>query len=394
MRILLLSGELVPERAGGVATYTATIAPALAARGHEVHVLSCAPEHSERDETHDGVAWHRRRLAPPERPRRLRRYQQSVLRLTTALTYRRELGRLGLRFDVIETPEWLAESLLIGATTRIPIVVHLHTPLHVLFPFDVHKFGRDLRVADWLERTAVRRASVVTSASALLAETLKADGWLRQEATIIPLPVDVDAWKPGRGVRETSPNVLVVGRLEPRKAPEVVVEAAEILTAEVPGLQLTFVGRSRGRRKRTPYGEWLAALAERKGVAARFVPQIAHHDIADLYAQARVLAVPSHFESFSIAALEAMACGRPVVYTSRVGAAEILRGTGAGTEIAPNDPHAMAAALRPFLIDEVAAQRAGDAAREVARTRLSPDIIAVQRERSYQAALAHRKGKA
>ena len=392
MRILLLSGELVPERAGGVAAYTATIAPALAARGHDVHVLSCAVEHAHRDDHHDGVWWHRRRLPLRDRPGRLRRYRQSVIRMTTAVTYRRELRRLGGRFDVIETPEWLAESLLIGATTRIPIVAHLHTPLHVLFSFDVRKFGRDLRFADWLERSAVRRADVVTSASALLAETLKADGWLRQCPRIIPLPVDVNTWDQTRGVEETSPNVLIVGRLEPRKAPELVVEAAEILLPEVPGLQLTFVGRSRGRRDRTPYGEWVAALAERKGVPVSFIPQITHHEIRELYAAARVLAVPSHFESFSIAALEGMASGRPVVYTSRVGAAEILRGTRAGTEVQPNDAAAMANALRPYLVDATAAAEAGDIARELARTRLSPDIIAGQREQSYEAAIAHRKG--
>lgn len=391
MKILLLSGELIPERAGGVAAYTATIAPALAARGHDVHVLSCAAEHERRDDHARGVWWHRRRLPLPERHGRLRRYRQSVIRITTAVTYRRELQRLRTRFDVIETPEWLAESLLIGRTTRVPIVAHLHTPLHVLFSFDVPHFGRDLRFADWLERSAVRGATVVTSASSLLTETLKADGWLRQCPTIIPLPIDVDGWDGVGDVRDADPNVLIVGRLEPRKAPELVVEAAEILGPDVPGLRLTFVGRSRGRRNRTPYGDWLAALAENKGVTADFVPQISHHDIRDLYGRARVVAVPSHFESFSIAALEALAAARPVVFTSRVGAAEVLRGTGAGTEVPPNDAHAIAEALRPYLLDARRATEAGTIGRGVARKRLSPDIIAEQRERSYEEAIAHRK---
>jgi glycogen synthase len=390
VKILLLSGELIPERAGGVAAYTATIAPALAARGHEVHVLSCAAEHEQRDDHAAGVWWHRRHLPLPARGGRLRRYRQSVIRVSTAITYRRELKKLGTRFDVIETPEWLAESLLIGRTTRVPIVAHLHTPLHVLFSFDVPHFGRDLRMADWLERTAVRGATIVTSASSLLTETLKADRWLRQCPRIIPLPIDVDAWEGVGAVNHTDPNVLIVGRLEPRKAPELVVEAAEILAADVPGLRLTFVGRSRGRRNRTPYGDWLAALAESKGVSATFVPQISHHDIRDLYGDARVVAVPSHFESFSIAALEALAAGRPVVYTSRVGAAEVLRGTGAGTEVPPNDGRAVAEALRPYLLDAPAAARAGALGRELARKRLSPDIIAEQRERSYEEAIALR----
>lgn len=317
-----------------------------------------------------------------------------MMRASAALTYRREAPRIGVSFDVIESPEWLAESLLLGMTTRTPIVVHLHTPLHVLFSFHRQRFNRDVRMSDWLERAAVDRAAVVTCASALLAETLKEDGWLRVYPWIIPLPVVVEAWSGVREVVDSAPNILVVGRLEPRKAPELVVEAAEILGADVPGLELTFVGRSSGRRDGTPYGEWVAGLAARKEIRARFVPQLAHAEIRDLYANARVLTVSSHFESFSIAALEAMASARPVVYTSTSGVGEVLRGSKAGTEVPPNDAKALAEALRPYLTDASRAHEAGKAGRELARTRLSPDIIAEQRERAYEEAIARQTGKA
>lgn len=392
VKILLLSSELVPERAGGVATYTAAIAPALAARGHDVHVLSCAPEHERRDDHYDGVWWHRRRLLGGGRASTLDRYRQTATRLATAVTCLREFRRLRGRFDVIESPEWLAESLFVAPATRVPVVVNLHTPLHILFSFDVKRFGRDLRIADRLERFSVGRAALVTSASELLAETLRSDGWLRGRPRIVPLPVDAGAWGTERDASETEPNVLVVGRLEPRKAPEVVVEAAAILGPHVPGLRVTFVGRSRGYRERRPYGEWVAKLAERKGIAAAFVPQVAHHEMARLYSDARVVAVPSRFESFSIATLEAMAAGRPVVHTSTVGAAEILRGSKAGTEVPANDPGAMADGLRPYLLDATCASESGRAGRELTRRYLRPDIIAEQRERCYEEAVALRKG--
>ena len=393
MRILLLSSEVVPERAGGIAAYTATIAPALAARGHEVHVLSCAPEHADRNDQVEGVWWHRRRLIGGERTPKLRRFRQTALRLATATSCRRELPSLQTSFDVIESPEWLAESLLVRGKTTAPVVVSLHTPLHVLFSFDVGRFHTDLRIADRLERAAVGRAASVTSSSRLLAETLAGDGWLRQTPTIVPLPVDVETWSSTPPVAETGPEVLVVGRLEPRKAPEVAVEAATLLADEVPGVRVTFVGRSRGWREGRPYGEWTAALAERTAAPTHFIPQLPHPEMREQYAKARVVAVPSLFESFSLAAVEAMACGRPVVYTSRVGAAEVLRGTEAGAEVPINDPRALAAAVKPYLVDAGHAARAGAAAREIARSRCGPDIIAAQRERCYEDALvAHRKG--
>jgi glycosyltransferase involved in cell wall biosynthesis len=132
----------------------------------------------------------------------------------------------------------------------------------------------------------------------------------------------------------------------------------------------------------------VAELAERKGVPVRFVDQVPHTDMRRLYAEARVVAVPSHFESFSIAALEAMATGRPIVYTSRVGAAEILRGTDAGAEVPPGDPEAMARALRPYLLDPAHAAEAGRVARTVAQAHCRPDIIAEQRERCFEDALS------
>lgn len=384
MKILLLSSEVVPERAGGIATYTATIAPALAARGHDVHVLSCAPEHDGRDDLEGGVWWHRRRLIGGDRATTTDSYRQTKTRVATAVSCRTALARLETAFDLIESPEWLAESLLIGYSSRTPIVVHLHTPLHVLFSYDVRRFHRDLRMADRLERHAVRRARAITSASSLAVERFRSDGWLRARPSIIRLPIDLDEWPAAAGA--STPNVLVVGRLEPRKSPEVVVEAAAML-GDVPGLEVTFVGRSRGFRDRMPYGEWVAALAERKGVPVRFVPQITHAQMRERYASARVVAVPSHFESFSVSALEAMASSRPVVYTSGVGAREVLGLGDAGTEVPTNDPAAFADALRPFLVDQDRATDAGAVARELARAHCSADIIAAQRERVYEQAL-------
>lgn len=387
MHILLLSSELIPERAGGIASYIATIAPALAARGHEVHVLSCAPEHDRRDDVRDGVVWHRRRLLGGERAATTESYRQTKLRLATSISCRASLASLGTRFDVIESPEWLAESAMVGYTSRTPVVTFLHTPLHVLFSYDVRRFGRDLRIADALERAAVRRARVVTSSSSLLVNRLRADGWLRERARVVPYPVQLDEWRDSASARQTGRSVLVVGRLEPRKAPEVVVDAATHL-ADISGLEITFVGRSRGFREGKPYGEWVATRAERLGVPARFVSQVTHDEMREHYARSRVVAVPSHFESFSVAALEAMASSRPVVWTSGVGAREVLTRGKAGAEVPTNDPIALAHALRPYLLDAELASAHGTTAHELAQKYCSADIIAEQRERCYQDALA------
>jgi glycosyltransferase involved in cell wall biosynthesis len=392
LKILILSSEVVPERAGGIATYTSTIAPALVARGHDVHVLSCAPEHSRRDDKVDGVWWHRRHLIGGERFPNLDRYRQSALRLATALSCLKALGSIGRRFDVIESPEWLAESLFVGAVARAPVVVNLHTPLRILFSFDVPRFDRDLRFADKLERVAAQRAAVVTTGAELLADELTHLGWLRSPPTIIRYPVDLDTGEDETPATETDANVLFVGRLEPRKAPETVVEAAAILAEDVPGLRVTLVGRSRGhRRGGQPYGEWLAERAEELRAPVRFVPQVPLAELKRFYTEARVVAVPSRFESFSLSALHAMAAERPVVCTSKVGAAELLRGRGTGREVPPDDAPALADALRPYLLDPDLAAREGRIGRDLVETECHPDLIAAQREACYIQAITRRR---
>src|SRR5207302_9126517 len=104
---------LPPEHAGGIATYTATIAPALAARGHDVHVLSCASEHTLSDDYERGVWWHRRPLRF-DAARRYPAYVQIGLRVASALTAFWETRKLRMSFDVVEAPDWMAISLLLS----------------------------------------------------------------------------------------------------------------------------------------------------------------------------------------------------------------------------------------------------------------------------------------
>jgi glycosyltransferase involved in cell wall biosynthesis len=204
---------------------------------------------------------------------------------------------------------------------------------------------------------------------------------------LVRLPVDLDVWNVNRPAGTTDPAVLVVGRIEPRKGPETVVEAAALLGSEIAGLKVRFVGSSSGERNGLAYGEWVRQLARNRGVSVEFVPHRQPGSLASMYADARVIAVPSQFESFSMTLVEAMASRRPVVYTSQVGAGEIVTGTGGGTMIPPGDAAALATALRPYLTEPRLAERAGDIGREVVERHCRPELIAAQRESCYEEAI-------
>jgi glycogen synthase len=389
MKILFLSMEYPPETGGGgIGSYVATIAPALAARGHEVHVLSCVSRQSSSDTMDRGVWVHRRPQIRVKGSSRVfgRMFPETVPRLLTPASTFVHYRRIGVRFDVIEAPEWMAEGLFLARTR--PLVTHLHTPVHLTSHHNGRGTGEDVRAADRLERLSARRAALVTAPSRLLVRQLDRSGWLNGSPTrVVPYPIDLERWSSCPPVGSTGPTVLAVGRLEARKSPETLVDAAAELAPTIPGLEVVFVGRSSGTREGRSYRAWLEDRARREGAPCRFVEYVPRGDLAEWYGRARVVALPSRFDNYPMVGLEAMASGRPMVCTTQTGMAELIVGSGAGAVVPPLDAEALAAGLRPYLVDASTAVRAGETARAVVTESCAPAVVAEERERCYMAAI-------
>lgn len=392
LRILFVSREYPPSTGGGgIGSYVKTMARALARRGNEVHVLSCS-EGQPADDHLDGDVRVHVRGVPRLVPKVPRRFPGTVRRLEGAFARYRESRRLGLDFDVVEAPDWLAEGLLFGLLGARPLVVHLHTPLAFVEPHNPESFRwtADATLSDRLEQLAVRRADLVTSPSRLLAEDLVSSHWADvDEPRIVRYPIDSADWPALDSAGATPPRVIAVGRLEGRKAPEVLVEAAAALRREVDGLEVVFVGRS-SLHDGESYREWLGRLAARLDAPCQFVDEVPRENLPTLFASARVVALPSRYDNFPYAGLEGMASARPLVCTDHTGVAELIRGTAAGAVVPVDDPAALAAALRPFLLDASLAERAGAEGRAIVERDCAPNTIAEEREECYRDAIALR----
>jgi glycosyltransferase involved in cell wall biosynthesis len=386
LRILRLVERYDHGVAGGHMSYVAEAGRALAARGHEVHVLACMQGGPDEDRHDDGVHVHRRSgpqvaLGSPHLPKANNRAYQITAHLV-------EHQRLGLSFDVIESPDFRACGLLLATTRAAPVVVRLHTPLIVEAEYDATLDPLDVRLSDMLECSLVRQATSVTAASSALRQQLRDRGWLDERPVpIIRNPVDVRRWVRAAPVNETKAVVAAVGRLEPRKSPEALVQAAALLKERVPGLQLLFLGRSNGSREGQPYGAWLRSFAQRLQVECQFIDEVPAANLPEIYGQARVVAVPSRQEGFSNVAVEAMAAGRPVVCTSATGVAELIGGSSAGAVVPVDEPQALAEAIAHYLLSSELAMRAGSAGRELVRGECDPARIAAQLEGCYREAI-------
>ncbi len=386
LRILRLIERYELDTAGGHMTYVAVAGHALAERGHEVHVLACKQGGPDEDFFDRGIHVHRRNgpqiaLGTSSLPKAGNRIYQIVAHLL-------EHERLGQRFDIIESADFKACGLLLSLAGSSPVAVRLHTPLIVEADSDPGLDPVDFRLSDMLERALVRQATMLTAATHWLPQQLRERGWLDDRpVAVIRNPVEPSRWVRARPVETTAPIVVAVGRLEPRKAPEMLVRAVALLQSRVPHVRLVLLGRSNGTRQGRPYGDWVRSVAAQLKVPCEFLDEVPAADLPDIYEQARVVAVPSAQEGFSNVAVEAMAAGRPVVCTSSTGVAEMISGSTAGAVVSPGDPIALADALEPYLLSTDVAARAGAAARAIVCAECDTEVVGRQLESCYHQAI-------
>lgn len=129
--------------------------------------------------------------------------------------------------------------------------------------------------------------------------------------------VDLQTFRPGDrraaraalGLPSGDRIVAFIGRIQPLKAPDVLVRAAALL----PDVQVLIAGGPSGSGLAAP--DSLVKLAADLGITDRvtFLPPQSREQLADVYRAADVVAVPSYSESFGLVAIEAQACGTPVV---------------------------------------------------------------------------------
>ncbi|MFA1703138.1 D-inositol-3-phosphate glycosyltransferase [Mycobacterium intracellulare] len=165
--------------------------------------------------------------------------------------------------------------------------------------------------------------------------------------------VDLDVFRPGDrraaraalGLPPDEPIVAFVGRIQPLKAPDIVLRAA----AKLPGVRIVVAGGPSGSGLASPDG--LARLADELGITARvtFLPPQSRSNLATLFQAANVVAVPSYSESFGLVALEAQACGTPVAAAAVGGLPVAVRDGVTGTLVAGHDVDRWAAALDGLL---------------------------------------------
>ncbi|MEO6502637.1 MAG: D-inositol-3-phosphate glycosyltransferase [Jatrophihabitantaceae bacterium] len=231
-------------------------------------------------------------------------------------------------YDVVHSHYWLSGQVGWLARERwgVPLVHTAHTLARTK--------NEHLAAGDAPEPLAriVGEQQVIAEADRLIANTddearQLVDWYDADPAKIVTVPpgVDLDTFRPGSalaardrlGIPADALVLLFVGRLQPLKAPDVLLRAAAQLIAEDPEmqrrLQVVIVGAPSGSGVNDPLA--LPRLAAELGIAdrVRFEPPASRSQLAQFYTAADLTVVPSYNESFGLVALESQACGVPVV---------------------------------------------------------------------------------
>ncbi|MEU8590205.1 D-inositol-3-phosphate glycosyltransferase [Streptomyces sp. NPDC048664] len=310
-------------------------------------------------------------------------------------------------YDLVHSHYWLSGHVGWLAAQRwgAPLVHAMHTMAKVK--------NASLAEGDSPEPTArvIGETQIVGAADRLIANTDEEAAELvrhytadREKVAVVHPGVNLERFRPadGRaaararlGLPQDALIPVFAGRIQPLKAPDVLLRAVAVLLDERPELRsrivVPVVGGPSGSGLAKPEG--LQKLAARLGIAdvVRFRPPVDQERLADWFRAASVLVMPSYSESFGLVAIEAQATGTPVLAAAVGGLPVAVEDGRTGFLVQGHDPAAYARVLSRFADDPELCGRMGDAAARHAQC-FGWDAAASATAGVYTAAMqAHRR---
>lgn len=343
MKIVILTREYPPETTwGGCAIVNYNLARALAAKGHEVHVI-CQGVNGQYDRLEEGVWVHR--VGNDSRSYSIMARAKYMLASWRKL---QELYKLG-HIDIIQADDWSAEGIIGLFPKRSGLVIKTQNMGSIsilrIKNFVGFKSYLGFRGLQWMARITSKHADRFISESKIdYREVTEGLGIDPKKVDLIYNGIDTNHYryipnsKIELGIKEDIPLVLVVGRLEAKKGIDILIKAIPIVLAEKPNTKFIFVGRdSMTAPGGGSFKEWMKLQAKKLGFLDKlifkgFVPP---EELPKFYSACDVFVLSSREESFALVVAEAMACGRPVVATPVGFIPELAQNNLKGLEVVP-----------------------------------------------------------
>lgn len=291
----------------------------------------------------------------------------------------------GIRYDLLHSHYWL--SGLVAEQLRqlwgpVPVMQMYHTlgEMKNQIAQDESQQASQTRI-DGEKRIARFANRLIAATPAEEDQLFQLYGADPNKISIIPPGVDLCHFRPQPraemrhqlGLPVDRKIALFVGRIEPLKGIDTILQATRLLCDQNPGLadELTvaIVGGSPWAAQLDAEMARLQAMRTELGLerTVRFVGARQQSVLPDFYCAADVVLMPSHYESFGMVGLEAMSCGAPLIAANVGGLAHLVKEGKTGFLIPPRAPAALADRMDLLLSDELLRWQMGKAARKEAR---------------------------
>lgn len=284
----------------------------------------------------------------------------------------RMFKRLESKFDIVH----LHTPLVPLIKTSLPVVTTVHTPMltdtrsiDVITLRSIIERLMGRFVSYPIELKLLKRADMITTVSHSVAQELKEYGVDPNEVTVIANGVDENLFTPTQN-KIGERYILFTGRLGYRKGLFDLIECGRHICKEYTDVSFVIPGK----------GNLLDKLQKRvkeMGLQERFkfLGYVNREKLIQLYQNATVYVMPSHYEGLPTVLLEAMACGLPVVATAVSGNLDVVSDGENGILIPPKEPKKMADAISMLLDDDKTRRRLGESARRTIEERYTWDEI-------------------
>jgi D-inositol-3-phosphate glycosyltransferase len=387
MNIAMLSYHTCPlatlggKDTGGMNVYVRDLTRQLGSMGHHVDVFTRSQDEHVPHVLHDLGYGNRVVHVPagPEVP--LSRHELTDYLPDFVAGIQEFAASKGIHYDLIHSHYWMSgiAARQLKAAWGVPVVHMFHT-LGEMKRRVARQPGEaedDYRIQG--EKEVLEVADRIIAAT--LAELAQLQ-WLYQtdihKVVVIPPGVDLSRFYPippdeARefiGVPPCERNLLFVGRIEPLKGIDILIQAIALMRANgdisQPNFCLTVIGGDPDLSPGTSSDELarLKAICDQNGLGdlVIFLGRRGQDTLPYYYSAAEAVVVPSHYESFGMVALEAMACGTPVVASEVGGLAFLVQDGVTGFTVPFDDPRALAERLSTLICDPALQRKLGEQA--------------------------------
>ena len=408
LRVALLGYRGEP-RSGGQGVYLRHLSRELVALGHDVTVLS-GPPHPELDPGVRHVPVRGLGLYEPPGPFRTRAWAgirtwtdvrefaqmfSGTFSEPRAFTHRVAtlLADQPHRFDIVHDNQSLGTGLLELQRAGFPVIATIHHPLtidrdvslsHVDDPRWERSIRRFYRFIGMQVEVASALPRILTVSESSRSDIAEQMGTPHDRIHVVPVGTDPEQFRPRPEIERIPGRLITTASADvPLKGLVHLIDALGILRRTRPQAHLVAVAKAK------PTGPVATAIARNDvGDAVEFVSNLTDDELVATYARAEVAVIPSLYEGFSLPAVEAMACGVPVVATTGGALPEVVGESGeTGILVPPADATALATAIDSLLDDGDSRARLGAAGRARVLNRFTWQHCAEGTTHHYRAVL-------